>query len=48
MITVLRDVRPYGEDAVDITWSEGVITGISTTGASAPPQGARVLDGIVP
>lgn len=45
MITVLRDVRPYGEDAVDITWSEGVITGISPTGASAPPQGARVLDG---
>jgi len=45
VITVLRDVRPYGEDAVDITWSEGVITGISPTGASAPPQGARVLDG---
>lgn len=45
MITVLRDVRPYGEDAVDISWSDGVITRIDPAGSSPLDDGARVVEG---
>ena len=54
--TILRDVRPYGEDAVDITWTDGVITGIRPTSADdhdaseaavLEGRGAVVLPGLV-
>jgi dihydroorotase len=45
VITVLRNVRPYGEDAVDITWSDGVITDIRPSTADAAPGDARIIDG---
>ena len=45
MITVLRNVRPYGEDAVDITWSDGVITDIRPSTADAAAGDARIIDG---
>jgi dihydroorotase len=40
MTTTLREVRPYGGDLVDITWTDGVITGIV-------PSGTRPVDGDV-
>lgn len=46
MTTILRNVRPYGEDAVDITWSDGVITEISPAGdPREDAAGATVIDG---
>ena len=40
--TVLTNVRPYGEEAVDITWSEGVIASVVPAGTA---QGDRTIDG---
>lgn len=53
MTTTLRDVRPYGAEAVDITWSEGVITQIRPAGEGSGDdtvidgRGCVVLPGLV-
>ena len=43
MTTILRNVRPYGEDAVDITWDDGVITGISAAGSAPESASDRAV-----
>lgn len=42
MKTVLHNVRPYGDDAVDITWDDGIITAIEPVGSVSS---ADVIDG---
>lgn len=39
----LHDVRPYGEEAVDVVVQDGVITGIGA--GLAAPEGAQTIDG---
>ncbi len=43
MTTTLREVRPYGGESVDITWSDGLITDIRPAGES--PAVGDVLEG---
>jgi dihydroorotase len=46
MTTILRQVRPYGEDPVDISWEEGVITDIRpAASASDTTPDATVIEG---
>ncbi|HCS59324.1 MAG TPA: dihydroorotase, partial [Gordonia polyisoprenivorans] len=40
---VLQQVRPYGEDPVDVVVVDGVITGIGTS--VTVPEGAERIDG---
>ena len=56
MTTILREVRPYGEDPVDISWEDGVITDIRPAASASDPtpdstviegRGAIVLPGFV-
>ena len=45
MTTHLVNVRHYGEDAVDITWSDGVITSIAAAGTADVMADDEVIDG---
>ncbi len=47
-MTVLRGVRPYGEDAVDLVIADGVITEIATAGRGSSPSGSIIdADGLI-
>lgn len=45
MTTHLVNVRPYGEDAVDITWRDGVIASIAAAGTAEVMADDEVIDG---
>jgi len=41
----ISNVAPYGNDRVDMTLSDGVISHIAAAGTAAAPEGATVIDG---
>ncbi len=45
MTTHMVNVRPYGEEAVDITWRDGLIAAIAPAGTAVVSTGDDVLDG---